>query len=58
MLEKTLAGGLKTAPQAVIRRCVTVVNAQWNRQEAGNSKLKAWPTGSEFVLSLKPLALR
>jgi hypothetical protein len=28
----------------------------WNRLEAGNSKLEAWLTRSEFILSLKPQA--
>jgi hypothetical protein len=28
----------------------------WNRLEAGSSKLEAWLTGSEIVLSLEPQA--
>jgi hypothetical protein len=28
----------------------------WNRLEARSWKLEAWLTGSEFVLSLEPLA--
>jgi hypothetical protein len=28
----------------------------WNRLEAGSSKLEAWLTGAEFVLSIEPQA--
>jgi len=49
-----LTGCLKTAPEAVSRRCAAFVNA--HMQSAGSSKPKAWLTGSEFVLSLEPQA--